>query len=522
MKKSTVEPACTGLFSPLFLDYLDQKEATASLYTVYPSLENFRQLLDRRKFDSKNRAVLVDVLAEQYRGLESREAVNENIELLAKENTFTVTTGHQLNLMTGPLYFIYKIVSTINLANKLRHEYPDRNIVPVYWMASEDHDFEEINHFVFDGKKYTWETDQKGAVGEFELDKNLQDLLAKMPFVPDFFTDAYRDSANLAEAVRKYVHYLFGEEGLVVVDANNPLLKALFAPIIKDDLLHQRANTLVQEQNNKLEKLGYKPQIFPREINFFYLTKGLRERIVYQEGSYHVMNTDITWTEEELMEELNHFPGRFSPNVVMRPLYQEFILPNVAYLGGPAEVVYWFQLTLIFDHYEVDYPAVMPRNFVVIVPKVLHRKVKKLELAAADIFKPIDQLRITYTLDHAEADLSLDEERKVWENLLDQIASKATKRDPTIGSSANASKVRGLKILDQLARKLRKAEEIKHSTAIRQLRDIKEGLFPGGVPQERKLNFLNFYLENPNFIQELLRQLDPLDFNVVVLEADEN
>ncbi|HSI74743.1 MAG TPA: bacillithiol biosynthesis cysteine-adding enzyme BshC [Lunatimonas sp.] len=522
MKKSTVEPACTGLFSPLFLDYLGQKEATASLYTVYPSLQNFRQLMDTRKFDSKNRAVLVEVLAEQYQGLENKAAVNENIELLAKEGTFTVTTGHQLNLMTGPLYFIYKIVSTINLAKKLRQEYPDRKIVPVYWMASEDHDFEEINHFLFDGKKYTWETDQKGAVGEFEMDNGLKQLLADMPFVPDFFRQAYRESANLADAVRNYVHFLFGEEGLVVVDANDPRLKALFAPIIKDDMLNQRANTLVQEQNGKLEKLGYKPQVFPREINFFYLKEGLRERIVYQEGSYQVMNTGITWTEVELLEELNHFPGRFSPNVVMRPLYQECILPNVAYLGGPAEVVYWFQLTLVFEHYEVDYPAVMPRNFVMIVPKVIHRKVNKLGLSAADIFKPIDQLRITYTLDHAESDLSLGEERQVWENLLDQIASKAIKSDPTIGSAANAAKVRGLKILEQLAKKLRKAEEVKHSTAIRQLRDIKEGLFPGGVPQERKLNFLNFYLENPNFIQELLQQLDPLDFNVIVLEADEN
>lgn len=522
MKKSTVEPACTGLFSPLFLDYLNQKEATSSLYSAYPNLHNFRQLLDKRKFESERRSVLVEVLAEQYQGLESTEAVNENIELLAKDNTFTVTTGHQLNLMTGPLYFIYKIVSTINLARKLRQEYPDRNIVPVYWMASEDHDFEEINHFVFDGKKYTWETDQKGAVGEFELDKNLQALLAQMPFIPDFLREAYLESTNLAEAVRKYVHFLFGDEGLVVIDANHPRLKALFAPVIKDDLLHQRANSLVQEQNNKLEELGYKPQIFPREINFFYLIGGLRERIVYDDGSYQVMNTEIAWNEEQLLEELNQFPGRFSPNVVMRPLYQEFILPNVAYLGGPAEVVYWFQLTLVFEHYKVDYPAVMPRNFVVIVPRVLQRKIEKLGLAKADIFKPIDQLRIAYTINHAETDLSLAEERQLWGKLLDKVAAKAEKNDPTIGTSAKAAKVRGLKILKQLGGKLRKAEEVKHRTAIRQLKDIKEGLFPGGVPQERKLNFLNFYLGNPNLIRQLLQQLDPLDFNVIVMEDDEN
>jgi len=522
MKKSTVEPACTGLFSPLFLDYLDQKEATSALYRVFPSLQNFRYLLDTRQFDSNNRAVLVEVLKAQYQELENKKAVNKNIDLLARENTFTVTTGHQLNLMTGPLYFIYKIVSTINLAKKLRKEYPDVNIVPIYWMASEDHDFEEINHFLFDGKKYSWQTDQQGAVGEFTLDNGLQCLLAEMPFIPDFFREAYRDSANLANAVRKYVDYLFGEEGLVVVDANDSRLKALFAPVIKDEMMHQRANRLVQEQNEKLEKLGYKPQIFPREINFFYLLEGLRERIVYKDDTYQVMNTEIVWTHEALMEELDQFPERFSPNVVMRPLFQEFILPNVAYLGGPAEVAYWFQLTGVFDYYKVDFPAVMPRNFAVIVPNVLKRKIEKLGLTKEDIFKPIDQLRISYTLDHAEEDLSLSDEKEAWDKLLDQVAEKAGKNDPTLVTSTMAAKVRGLKIMEQLAKKLRKAEEVKHSTAIQQLKEIKEVLFPGGVPQERKLNFLNFYLENPNFIQQLLQHLDPLDFKVVVLEANED
>lgn len=522
MKKSSVEPACTGLFSPLFLDYLENNEATTSLYTVYPSLKNFKQLFDARKFEIKKRGVLVEVLTEQYRELEVKTAVSENIHLLANENTYTVTTGHQLNLMTGPLYFIYKIVSTINLARQLREEYPDVNIVPVYWMASEDHDFEEINHFVFDGKKYTWETNQKGAVGEFSVDQELKELLAKMTFVPDFFRDAYSESTNLADAVRRYVHHLFGEEGLIVIDANHPRFKAIFAPVIKDDILFQRANGMVQKQNEKLGKLGYKSQIFPREINFFYLTQGLRERIVYNQGTYQVINTDIAWSEDELLEELDQFPERFSPNVVMRPLFQEFILPNVAYLGGPAEVVYWFQLTMVFEHYKVDYPAVMPRNFVVIVPKVIGRKIKKLGLTIKDLFKPLDALRISYATAHAERDISLREERNMWEGLMNQVALKAEEYNPTLVTSVNAGKVRGLKILEQLAKKFRKGEEVKHHIAIKQLKEIKEVLFPGGVPQERKLNFLNFYLENPSLIQELLQKLDPLDYKVVVLETDED
>lgn len=520
MKKSTVDPACTGLFSPLFLDYLDRKEATTALYNVFPTLENFETLIEQRRFDENKRQVLVDVLAAQYQGIETKAAVDKNIRLLSQDNTYTVTTGHQLNLMTGPLYFIYKIVSTINLAKQLRTRYPAVNIVPIFWMASEDHDFEEINHFVFDGKKYTWETDQKGAVGAFLLDKGFKDLLAQMPFVPDFLREAYTSSACLAEAVRRYVHYLFGDEGLVVVDGNNVQLKSLFAPIIKDDLLHQHANALVQQQSEKIEKLGYKLQISPREVNFFYCNKGLRERILVHEETYRVINSDIIWTKESLLKELDQHPERFSPNVVMRPLYQEYILPNIAYLGGPAEVVYWFQLTPVFAFYQVDYPSVMPRNFSLILPKAVAMKVNKLGLSEGDLFKPFDDLRISYATSNAAQDISLASERERLEELMGLIATKAERYEPSLVYATNAAKVRGLKILEQLATKFRKAEEVKQHLAIRQLKEIKEALFPGGVPQERKINFLNFFLDDPHFIEQLLMELDPLDFKVIILTPD--
>ncbi|MEX0882852.1 MAG: bacillithiol biosynthesis BshC, partial [Cyclobacteriaceae bacterium] len=279
MIKSTVEPSCTGLFSNLFLDYIKKSKKLEGFYHEFPAIENFGKVIKNKTFEQSNRQVLVKTLESQYEGLEGEEIKN-NINSLLSEKTFTVTTGHQLNLMTGPLYFIYKIVSTISLAEKLKQAYPDYHFVPVYWMASEDHDFEEINHFNFDGKNHQWNSDQKGPVGEFLLDNKIKELISEWDFLPAFFKRAYKDSAKLKDAVRKYVHHLFSDKGLVILDANDAALKRLFLPIIKDDVFTQQANELVNRSNGELEELGYKTQVFPREINFFYMDKGLRERIV--------------------------------------------------------------------------------------------------------------------------------------------------------------------------------------------------------------------------------------------------
>src|SRR5699024_1121789 len=149
---------------------------------------------------------------EQYKGLPIKAPVQENIESLKQANTFTVTTGHQLNIFTGPLYFIYKIITVINTSKVLAKEYPDCRFVPVYWMASEDHDFEEINHFNLFGKTYRWETSQKGPVGRFSTE-SIQAVLDDLPEKVPLFENAYQEGKTLAAATRHYVHELFGAEG---------------------------------------------------------------------------------------------------------------------------------------------------------------------------------------------------------------------------------------------------------------------------------------------------------------------
>jgi bacillithiol biosynthesis cysteine-adding enzyme BshC len=269
-----------------------------------------------------------------------------------------------------------------------------------------------------------------------------------------------------------------------------------------------------------LENAGYSTQIFPREINFFYMEKGRRERLVLSDGLFETHDGKNKWTEDEMMVLIEEQPEKFSPNVVMRPLYQEVILPNLAYLGGPAEVAYWFQLKNVFAHYSVDYPFLLPRNFAMILTFPVQRKMDKLGLNEKELFLSLDDLRVKYVKENAEQDLDLKEERDKLNDIYKALVEKSQDVNATLTYAVRAAQKRNEKILDQVATKFRKAEERKKSTAIQQLAAIKRELFPQGTLQERKINFLEFYLSNPEFIKELFDTFDPLNFDFILLKEN--
>jgi bacillithiol biosynthesis cysteine-adding enzyme BshC len=518
MKKHRVALSKTGQFSSFFLDYLNGKEELKPFYSHLPQLESFKAAIESKQFPKASRIVLSATLARQYQGLEISEPVSTNLGLLEAENTFTVTTGHQLNLFTGPLYFIYKIVSTINLAKKLKSAYPDFHFVPVYWMATEDHDFEEINYFKLDGKKYEWKTSQKGAVGDFELDASFKEFLKEVSFAPDFFKKAYSESKTLSEAVRKYVNQLFGNEGLIVVDGHDAQLKRLFKQVMESDLFDHAPYQQAQKCTNQLEQLGYKSQIFPREINLFYLEKGVRERIERVGEEYRVVNTDFHFSESELRLLLNDHPERFSPNVVLRPVYQEIILPNLAYLGGPAEVVYWLQLKGVFDYLKVSFPVLMPRNFALLIPDSISKKMKQLNWKVEDLFLDFEQWKKETVKSQSAFDFSLNEERNIISELFERKGKEAASLDASLVQAFEAGKIRSLKVLDQMGAKLRKAEERKLQIELTRAKAILDYCAPGGSPQERVVNMMQFFLSNSELVEELLSEFDPFDYHMMVLE----
>ncbi|MGF7218952.1 bacillithiol biosynthesis cysteine-adding enzyme BshC [Spirosoma lacussanchae] len=500
----------TGQFSPLFLDYLAKKESLRPFYNRFPDPAQFREQIAEKTVDESKRRVLVDALTRQYEGLVSKP----DLSILLQPNTFTVTTGHQLNIFTGPLYIVYKLITTINLARQLKQAYPDYNFVPVYWMATEDHDFAEINHFSLFGRTHTWQTEQRGAVGRMDP-RELKTLFSEIPEKLALFEEAYLGQETLANSVRYFINELFGAEGLVCLDADDAALKRVFAPVMRDDLLQQTAGGLVHTRTEQLEQLGYKTVITPRDINLFYLDDQLRERIErLPNGAYKVVHTKIRFTEPELLALLDEHPERFSPNVVLRPLYQETILPNLVYIGGPSEVPYWLQLKGVFDHYQTPFPMLMPRNFATYVPKVTAKRIHKLGLTPEELFQDTLTLKHNYIDTHTRHALKFDNENRTINKALDAILHKAQIVDPTLEKAVLAETKRFANAVARLEKKMRRAEERNQDTGIRQLLAVKNELFPNGGLQERTENFLTFHLNDRAFLQKMLASFDPFNFQM--------
>jgi len=284
------------------------------------------------------------------------------------------------------------------------------------------------------------------------------------------------------------------------------------------DIIKQNSFKNISATNEQLHQLGVHIQVNPREINFFYLLDGLRERIVFENDSYRVLSSEISFSEAELKQEIKQYPERFSPNVVMRPLYQECILPNIAYIGGGAEVVYWLELKSNFDFYKVDFPILILRNSGLVIGKETASKIAKMELCPAELFKSTDDIKNNWVKKHSKHTLSLTEEWRELSSVFEKIKLRAHKIDSTLVPSTDAVQARLKHAIDNLEKKLVKAEKINYHTRLEQVEHIKGDIFPKDGLQERNENFGLFYVKwGQYFIDELIRNFEPLDFKFTVL-----
>jgi bacillithiol biosynthesis cysteine-adding enzyme BshC len=528
MPNDSISYQDSGYFSPLINDYLNQHPKLAQLYNRFPTLGNFEaQILEKQKNFTSDRNLLATVLTEQYLSVETSAATRENIESLKSPDTFTVTTGHQLNLFTGPLYFLYKIVSAINLAKTLKAKYPQYNFVPVYWMATEDHDFEEINYFNFNGKKFRWNRASGGPVGRLStngLEEFLSVFAAELGSgynaeeIKRLFRKAYLSHSNLSDATRWLANELFGSHGLVIIDADNKSLKREFIPQFKDELLNQTAHKTVLATVKKME--GYDIQVNPREINLFYMEDGLRERIIATDSYYIVNNTQLRFTKDEILRELENHPEKFSPNVIMRPLYQETILPNLCYIGGGGEIAYWLELKSFFEHSNLTFPILLLRNSVLLATEKQASKADRLNLTWGELFLKPRTLSNKRIAEYSEFQLDFSEQKVFLQEQFEKLFAIAAKTDASFLGAVKAQQAKQIKGLENLEKRLLKAEKRKHSEELARIIDIQEALFPNNSLQERFTNFSEFYLQYGNsLIEKLIAELDPLDnqFNIIVL-----
>ncbi len=511
----------------LVADYVNQNEKVSPFYNQFPDARGFSELINNNLTALVDRDTLVNELTYQNQLVANTSSLTDaNTQLLLNKNCFTVTTGHQLCLFTGPLYFIYKIFSSINLALELKQQFPQHNFVSVYWMASEDHDFEEINNFSVFGKNTKWESEQTGAVGNFETNEleqiipQLQQLFGDTEngiYLFTLFKNAYIEHKNLKNATRFLVNQLFGNYGLIILDGDSGNLKKQFINHFKTDIFNNTPYLKVSESIAKLETLGYKIQVNPRLINCFFMENGLRARIEKQEDYYVVVGTDKKFTKQELENLIETNPEKFSPNVVLRPLYQQHILPNIAYVGGPGELAYWLQYKAMFTEFTINFPILVPRSFITVIDKTTRLKLEKLNFSEVDIFKDEQEL-IKEFQQKANAIFSLESEKKTIEQLYEEIQNKITAVDKTLVASVNAELQKNLSGLDALTAKANKALKQKLDTEISQIKTSKQKLFPNNLPQERVDNFAAFYLKyGTDFFDELKKITNPLNLKHTIL-----
>jgi len=513
---------------PKDVAYATQNPALRPFYQYNPTLDAFKQTIDDKSGNAIDREILVDALRKQYQGLEIHPSVKLNIELLASPNTFVIVTAHQPSLFTGPLFYWYKIFTAINLAEELRMTYPDYSFVPVLVNGAEDHDFDEINHANLFGKTLRWEHDAVGGSCGDMSTATLAPVLAQLKevlgesengsFIYQQIESAYTGHELYADATIDLVNRLFGKYGLVALNMNIPAFKRLFIPIMREELFQQSSQALISVAQEALTAAGFSGQAHARDINLFYLQPNRRDRIVRDGDFFNVLNTDLRFTPAEMEAELEAHPEKFSPNVVLRPLFQELILPNLAYVGGGGEIAYWLERKSQFAHFGINFPVLMRRNSLLWIDKATSGRMEKLSLRVQDLFIDTEFLIKQYVALNSEGELSLQSEMAQLKTLFEQVRLKALSVDPTLEKAVLAEAVKQEKVLEQLEGRLVRAEKQKHETGINQIRSLKEKLFPGNGLQERTDNFLNFYMKYGEGFGEALKEVvDPFVEGFVVV-----
>lgn len=493
-------------------------------------LESFDAIIKAKSAQAIDRSLLQSVLKDQYSRVNSSDKTRAYLEAIGAENAYTIITAHQPSLLSGPLYYVFKILSAINLAEQLQSRYPDKQIIPLFIIGSEDHDFEEINHLHLYGQKIEWENSGGGSVDNFSTE-GIAEVLSEVKEKLGERSAAYSLLEQLAQSLPecenygdfsfRLTHMLMDNLGLLILRMGDPRLKRAFIPHLKKEILEQPSKDLVQKTQIKIkEAFGYEPQAFARPINVFYTSSDSRNRIIEENCSYLIKDSEKAFSREELMEELEQHPERFSPNVVMRPLFQEALIPNLAYIGGGGELAYWLERKSQFAHFGIPMPMLIRRQSGMILTGAKAKQQEKLGLSHLDLFQNENALTKLLLSKSDQPDYQLDAYRAQITELFDKLSLHIESIDPSIAKTAKAEQAKASKSIDYLESKLKKSVKQKEEVNLKRLTKLKADLFPKGL-QERHDNIFQYMdKEGIGLISALLPHCNPFDKNFKIFLRD--
>ncbi|MBS1626748.1 MAG: bacillithiol biosynthesis cysteine-adding enzyme BshC [Bacteroidetes bacterium] len=518
----------TGYFSKLVIDYLEENKNLQNFYNYSVSIEGIQQSIQARKLFNTNRKLLVNELYNQYQNIPLSNKQKSNLELLLNENTFTITTAHQPNIFTGPLYFIYKIIHAIKLADDLNETLKEYQFIPVYYMGSEDADLDELGFININGEKLIWNTKQTGAVGRMKVDKAFVELIEKIygqvgvytygKELIEIFKKCYVEGKTIQQATLALVNELFAEYGLLILIPDNAALKKSFENVIQKELTEQFSHSIVAQTSTELSK-HYKVQANGRELNLFYLYENKRSRVVLHNSQFTIDDSSLTFTQEEILNELKNYPERFSGNVILRGAFQETILPNIAFIGGGGELAYWLELKNVFSAVNVPYPMLILRNSFLLFTKQQEENLLKLGFVIEDLFKSKSILMNELVKRESDKQLDLSKEIAEIKNIYQQLKNIAQQVDATLQQHTEALQVKTLKQIINLEKKILRVEKRKFTTQAIQLSKIKEHLFPTNNLQERVENFSLLYAkQGKKIIREIYNVSKGLSQEFTILQ----
>ena len=510
MQKNSYNFSEFGFSSQIIRDLVAENTKVSPFIKSFFSLDAFKNQIETKQVSKENRLVLNSALLAQNESIELTKSTQNNIDVLKNQNTFTITTGHQLNFLTGPLYSIYKIIQVIIWADKLNKSYPENKFIPMFWMASEDHDFEEINHINLFNSKFEVEAENQddfiaGKIKATNFDAIETALLAKfsdenLKAKIKSYLGHYIDG-DLAQATRGLLNELFGAYGLVIIDGDDKDLKQLFLPTIKREIEESVTFKNVTQSNLELDKAGYHNQVFLRDCNLFYIkNETTRYRIIKTEDGFEINGEQFLTSE--LLNIADQFPERFSPNALMRPLYQETILPNLVYFGGGGEIAYWLQLKSLFKDLSIPFPLLRVRDSYVLLPEKQMDLLDELKFSVLDLKQNGDDLAKIFVKQNATSDISMNEEFDLFNKLKVRLISKVESKDLGIQRFIEGELMKIENQLDKIEKKLIQSEKKSLDTSVKQIQRLRDKIYPKNGFQERFESFLQ-YVNNEKFISEL-------------------